>query len=96
MSCSLSAHRVIMVKPGDAQSLLQALETANQQNDKPTSKQLYILIPDGYYDLGDKVMTKITGYHIALIGQSTEGTIIRNDAMERTPAVMPFMPSFLA
>lgn len=78
LSCSLSAQRVIVVKKGDAQSLLEALDKANKLNEKPKSKQLYILIPDGYYDLGDKVMTKITGYHIALIGQSTEGTVIRN------------------
>lgn len=72
------AQQVIIVKKGDATSLLEAVAQANKQNADKDSKQLYILIPDGFYDLGQKVLTTITGHHIALIGQSMQGTIIQN------------------
>jgi hypothetical protein len=51
---------------------------ANKLNADKDANQLFILIPDGFYDLGETVLTKITGHHIALIGQSTEGTVIQN------------------
>ena len=72
------AQQVIRVEKGNAKSLLEAMEEANKMNADKNAKQLFILIPDGFYDLGDKVLTRITGHNIALIGQSTEGTIIQN------------------
>lgn len=78
MSLAVSSQYVITVKQNDAQSLLGAIEEANKLNVKKNAKRLYILIPDGYYDLGEKVLTRITGNNIALIGQSTKGTVIRN------------------
>lgn len=72
------AQRVIMVEKGNAKSLLDAVARANKTNAEPQSKQLYILIPDGFYDLGETVLTKITGHNIALIGQSMTGTVIQN------------------
>ena len=72
------AQEVMEIPKGDAQALLMAIETANKKNADKKSKPLYILIPDGFYDLGEKVLTKITGHNIALIGQSMEGTIIQN------------------
>ena len=72
------AQQVIVVKRGDAKSLLEAVEQANKTNADPQARQLSILIPDGFYDLGETVLTKITGHNIALIGQSMEGTIIQN------------------
>lgn len=78
IALTASAQHVITVKQSDAQSLLGAIEEANQLNAKKNAKRLYILIPDGYYDLGEKVLTRITGNNIALIGQSTKGTVIRN------------------
>ena len=72
------AQEVIVVKKGDAQSLLDAVAHANKTNADKTAKQLFILIPDGLYDLGETVLTRITGHHIALIGQSMGGTIIQN------------------
>lgn len=72
------AQQVITVQKGDAQSLLDAVAQANKLNAKDDAQPLFILIPNGVYDLGDKVLTKITGHHIAMIGQSMEGTIIRN------------------
>ncbi len=83
MACLLTvligrAQKSIIVKSGDAQSLLDAVKQANQQNAAKDAKRLYILIPDGFYDLGETVLTKITGHNIALIGQSMTGTIIQN------------------
>lgn len=72
------AQQVIMVEKGSAKSLLDAVAQANKTNADKTAKQLYILIPDGFYDLEETVLTRITGHHIALIGQSMEGTIIQN------------------
>ena len=69
---------VISVKAGDAESLLSAIERANRQNADTLSERLYILIPDGTYDLGEQTLTTIWGHNIALIGQSTEGTVIVN------------------
>ena len=72
------AQQVITVQQGDAQSLLNAIKQANERNAEKTAQWLFILIPDGVYDLGETVLTKITGHHIALIGQSMEGTVIQN------------------
>ena len=72
------AQQVIMVEKGSAKSLLDAVAQANKTNADKTAKRLYILIPDGFYDLEETVLTRITGHHIALIGQSMEGTIIQN------------------
>ena len=72
-------QQVINVKAGDAESLLKAIEQANEQNaDSAKAKWLFIMIPDGVYDLGDRVLTTITGRRVALIGQSMTGTIIQN------------------
>ncbi len=72
------AQKTIVVKKGDAQSLLNAVSEANKMNAEKNAKQLYIFIPDGFYDLGETVLTRITGSHIAFIGESMEGTIIQN------------------
>ena len=72
------AQRTIVVKKGDAKSLLEAISLANETNASPDAKRTFILIPDGLYDLGPTVLTQITGHNIALVGQSTEGTVIRN------------------
>ena len=50
------AQQVIVVEKGSVQSLLQAIEKANQMNESPEAEQLLILIPDGYYDLGDRAV----------------------------------------
>ena len=72
------AQQVIVVKNGDAQSLLDAVAQANKTNADKNAQRFYILIPDGFYDLGEKVLTRITGHNIALIGQSMAGTVIQN------------------
>ena len=72
------AQQVVMVKKGDAQSLLDAVNQANRVNSDKDANPFYILIPDGFYDLGERVLTRITGHHIALIGQSMKGTVIQN------------------
>ena len=79
LSCSVNAEeQVIVVKKGDAASLLEAIDQANKQNADPLSERIYILIPDGLYDLKTTVLTSITGYNISLVGQSMYFTVIRN------------------
>ena len=69
----------IRVKAGDAQSLLDAIGQANQRNaDADGAERLFILIPTGYYDLGERTLTAITGHNISLVGQGMEQTVIRN------------------
>ncbi len=72
------AQQVITVKKGDVQSLLDAVDQANKQNAAKDAERLYVLIPDGFYDMGEKVLTQITGHNIALIGESMQGTVIQN------------------
>jgi hypothetical protein len=78
VALNINAQQVIVVEKNDAKSLLDALAQANKLNESKDAKRLYILIPDGVYDLGETVLTRITGHHIALIGQSMEGTVIQN------------------
>lgn len=78
----------IVVEAGNAESLLQAIEKANKQNaDSATSKRLFILIPDGVYDLGERVLTALTGHNISLMGQSMENTIIRNAPLKENEGI---------
>ena len=60
----------IMVPSGDAAALVLALAQA-EEGDK-------IFLPNGTYDLGETVLTTISKNNISLIGQSTEGVIIKN------------------
>lgn len=68
----------IVVVAGNAESLLQAIEQASRQNADSASQRLYVLIPNGVYDLGEQSLTQIWGHNIALVGESMEGTIIVN------------------
>lgn len=69
----------IRVKAGDAQSLLDAISQANLQNaDSASAGRLFILIPTGSYDLGERTLTAITGHNISLVGQGMDQTVIRN------------------
>lgn len=70
--------RYILVKAGDVQSLLAALEEAATLNADTLSKRLVILIPNGLYDLGEQALTTIQGFNVSLVGESVEGTIIKN------------------
>jgi hypothetical protein len=73
-----SAQQVIVVQKGDAQSLLNAIDQANKNNASTASERIYIFVPDGLYDLGKLTLTRVSGHNIAVVGQSMEGTIIRN------------------
>jgi hypothetical protein len=74
----LAKPRCLVVKAGDAASFLAVLEEAGRLNADTASERLYILIPNGYYDLGETVLTPILGHNLSLVGESMEGTIIRN------------------
>jgi hypothetical protein len=71
-------QQVLAVKKNDAQSLLAIIQQANEINAAADAKRLYVIIPDGFYDLGKTVLTQITGHNIAFIGQSMKGTVIQN------------------
>ena len=61
-----------MIPAGDANSFLLALADAN------TMDSVNIFLPNGVYDLGELALTTISGNYISIIGESMEGTIIRN------------------
>ena len=77
LSLAVWAQHTIVVKAGDVQSLLDAIEEANKVNADKNAERLFILIPDGLYDLGKRVLTRVTGHRVSFIGQSMEGTIIQ-------------------
>ena len=78
LSVVSSLDAQIVVKAGNAESLLEAIDKANHQNVDSAASRLYVMIPNGIYDLGERTLTEIRGHNISLVGESMEGTIIRN------------------
>lgn len=74
-----------VVKQGDAGNLLTTLEVANSA--ATSDARTYIFVPDGTYDLGNTVLTPISGNNISVIGQSMDKTIIVNTPKEEGIAV---------
>ncbi len=60
------------IPANDANSLLMVLQQL-EAGDK-------IFLPNGVYDFGEKTLTEINKNNISIIGQSTEGVIIKNAA----------------
>lgn len=87
LSLGVKAQRVIVVEKNSAESLLAAISEANQTNEARDAERLFILIPDGYYDLGETTLTRISGHNVALVGQSMEGTVIRNKPDVKTESI---------
>lgn len=61
-----------VIPANDVNSFLMALTDANGKGN------VRIFLPDGTYDLGETVLTPISGSNISIIGQSMDSTIIRN------------------
>lgn len=61
-----------IIPAGDANSFLLALTEANGTGNRK------IFLPNGLYDLGELVLTTISGDNISIIGESMDNTIIRN------------------
>ncbi|MBQ5981443.1 MAG: InlB B-repeat-containing protein [Prevotella sp.] len=70
--------RWYFVKKNDVSSLYDVLDVVSGVNASKDAERSYIFIPDGTYDMGETVLTAVSGYNISIIGQSTEGTIIKN------------------
>ena len=68
-----------LVPSGDVASFILALAQA-QEGDK-------IFLPNGIYDLGETVLTTIGKNNISIIGQSMEGTIIKNAPDAKTESI---------
>ena len=65
-----------VVRAGDVDHFLTTLDIANAISSP--SNRTCIFVPDGLYDLGETVLTTISGSNISIIGQSMLKTIIRN------------------
>ena len=87
LALAARAQHVIVVEKGSAESLLAAIGEANKENADENAERLYILIPDGFYDLGERVLTRISGHRVALVGQSMRGTVIRNAPDKSTEGI---------
>lgn len=61
------------IPAGDVSSFLIALKAAGGAENGAK-----IFLPNGLYDLGETVLTNVSGKNISIIGESTEGTIIQN------------------
>jgi len=61
-----------IVAPNDVTSFMMAL---NAVSSKEGAK---IFLPDGTYDLGQDVLTAVSGKKVSIVGQSREKTIIKN------------------
>lgn len=68
----------IRVRANDAESLLNAIKEANRQNKDSAAARIFIMVPNGTYNLKDRVLTAITGHNIAIVGESMRGTVIVN------------------
>lgn len=66
------------VKAGDVSSFLDALDAANGSNGVAGAPRVYIYLPNGDYNLGERCLTPVSGNNISIIGESQEGVIIRN------------------
>ena len=80
-------QRTIVVEKGDVNSLLAAIEEANNINKEKDAGRLFVLIPDGFYDLGERTLTRVSGHNVALVGESMEGTVIRNKPDVKTESI---------
>lgn len=60
------------IPAGDVSSFLIALKSAGAQDGAK------IFLPNGLYDLGETVLTNVSGKNISIIGESMEGTVIQN------------------
>lgn len=63
-----------VVKSGDASGLLTALEVAGTD----TEARKYIYLPNGTYDFGNKVLNRVSGTNVSLIGESEDGVVLVN------------------
>ena len=74
----------IYVKQGDASSFLDAIDAANGMNG---TDRIYVYVPNGTYDLGQTTLTTIGRNNISIIGESMEGTIIKNRPIKEGIAI---------
>ena len=69
----------IIVKEGDASSLVDAIEAAKEG--------ARIFLPNGTYDLGQKTLTTVGSNNVSIIGESMEGVIIKNRPVKEGIAI---------
>lgn len=66
------------VHQGDAKSLVTTIEMVSAANAAADAERSYIYVPDGTYDLGETVLTTVSGNNVSIVGQSMDKTIIVN------------------
>jgi len=73
-----------IVEKDNAADFITALNIANTTSGNNGYK---IFLPDGTYDLGEKVLTPVTANNISIIGQSMIGTVIRNAPLVKNEGI---------
>lgn len=73
-----------IVEKDNAEDFLTALNIANSTSGGNGYK---IFLPDGTYDLGEKVLTPVTANNISIIGQSMTGTVIKNAPLVKNEGI---------
>ena len=63
-----------VVKSGDANGLLTALEVAGTD----TEARKYIYLPKGTYDFGNKVLNRVSGTNVSIIGEDEDSVVLVN------------------
>ena len=74
----------IKVKAGDASSLVDAIDAANGT---AGDERVFIYLPNGVYDLAQTTLTTVGRSNVSIIGESMEGTIIKNRPVKEGIAI---------
>ncbi len=74
-----------VVEAGNADNFLSILDVANAN--ASSTARTYIYVPAGTYDLGEAVLTEISGDNISIIGDSIGKTIIKNTPKVETESI---------
>lgn len=66
------------VEAGNATSLQNIIDAVNVANSATSAERSFIYLPNGTYDLGERVLMNLSAHNISLIGESQTGVIIVN------------------
>lgn len=73
-----------IVEKGNASDFLTALNIANTTSGGNGYK---IFLPDGTYDLGENVLNTVSANNVSIIGESMEGTVIKNAPLVKNEGI---------
>ena len=63
------------------------IEAVNGTNSATTAERSFVFLPNGTYDLGQTVLTAVSGKNISFIGESQEGVVVKNAPERETEGI---------